>query len=452
MPRGATGANGWIEFLNRAVHRARVGRGGPRRARRPAARALPARARPAGRGAWWPACSPRRCSAGWSWSSTSRRWRWPATTSCRPCSWPTPSSSTTGRRARRGTGERGRHAALLQRGARGARRPGRAGAGHRHARDRERAPQRRRRRRPAAVRGRHRRARPQRDGVGVPRRRRRRAAPGDAGRRRPEHASARGRVLVGAIVAQGTLGYVQYAAGVPEAMVAAHVLGLGARVGRRRCGFHLALTEPVPAGEPAPSATRRPSPSRPRRRDGRPRSRRPVEVDEPVDDTRTEPDVPVDRPRVERPDQPHVLRELRAPEAVRVPEGEGRPPDAAGARGGPGGGGQRAPGDLRAARVPAARARALGDHAARHADGPFLRRRRIEPHAARARYAIAPPRARARAARRPRRPAPRAARWPPPTTRACGGCSPPRTTRTPSATASTSSSCATSCSSGGWPP
>ena len=35
----------------------------------------------------------------------------------------------------------------------------------------------------------------------------------------------RGRVLVGAIVAQGTLGYVQYAAGVPEVLVAAHVLG-----------------------------------------------------------------------------------------------------------------------------------------------------------------------------------------------------------------------------------
>jgi heme a synthase len=55
----------------------------------------------------------------------------------------------------------------------------------------------------------------------------------------------RGRVLVLAIVAQGTLGYVQYAAGVPEAMVAAHVLG-SVLVWLAALRFHLGLTQPVP--------------------------------------------------------------------------------------------------------------------------------------------------------------------------------------------------------------
>ena len=55
----------------------------------------------------------------------------------------------------------------------------------------------------------------------------------------------RGRVLIAAIVAQGALGYVQYAAGVPEAMVLAHVLG-SVLVWLAVLRFHLALTEPVP--------------------------------------------------------------------------------------------------------------------------------------------------------------------------------------------------------------
>jgi cytochrome c oxidase assembly protein subunit 15 len=54
----------------------------------------------------------------------------------------------------------------------------------------------------------------------------------------------RGRVLVGAIAAQGALGYAQYAAGVPEAMVAAHVLG-SVLVWVAALRFHLALSEPV---------------------------------------------------------------------------------------------------------------------------------------------------------------------------------------------------------------
>jgi cytochrome c oxidase assembly protein subunit 15 len=69
----------------------------------------------------------------------------------------------------------------------------------------------------------------------------------------------RGRLLVGAIVAQGALGYVQYAAGVPEAMVGAHVLG-SVLVWVAVLRFHLALSELVPpaaatdAAAPAPVA------------------------------------------------------------------------------------------------------------------------------------------------------------------------------------------------------
>jgi cytochrome c oxidase assembly protein subunit 15 len=54
----------------------------------------------------------------------------------------------------------------------------------------------------------------------------------------------RGRQLIAAIVAQGALGYVQYAAGVPEAMVAAHVLG-SVLVWMAALQFHLGLTEPA---------------------------------------------------------------------------------------------------------------------------------------------------------------------------------------------------------------
>jgi heme a synthase len=66
----------------------------------------------------------------------------------------------------------------------------------------------------------------------------------------------RGRVLALLIVAQGTLGYVQYAAGVPEAMVAAHVLG-SVLVWVATLRFHLALTEPLPStadATPVPTA------------------------------------------------------------------------------------------------------------------------------------------------------------------------------------------------------
>jgi heme a synthase len=58
----------------------------------------------------------------------------------------------------------------------------------------------------------------------------------------------RGRVLVGLIVAQGALGYVQYAAGVPEILVLAHVLG-SVLVWVAVLRLHLGLTEPILAEE-----------------------------------------------------------------------------------------------------------------------------------------------------------------------------------------------------------
>jgi cytochrome c oxidase assembly protein subunit 15 len=57
---------------------------------------------------------------------------------------------------------------------------------------------------------------------------------------------SRGHQLTAAILAQGALGYVQYAAGVPEAMVAAHVLG-SVLVWVAALRFHLRLTEPAPS-------------------------------------------------------------------------------------------------------------------------------------------------------------------------------------------------------------
>jgi cytochrome c oxidase assembly protein subunit 15 len=84
-----------------------------------------------------------------------------------------------------------------------------------------------------------------------------RATTGDA----DPSAVGRGRLLIGAIVAQGALGYAQYAAGVPESMVAAHVLG-SVLVWLAVLRFHLALTEPVPdEREPAEPAAALAAPS-----------------------------------------------------------------------------------------------------------------------------------------------------------------------------------------------
>lgn len=70
--------------------------------------------------------------------------------------------------------------------------------------------------------------------------------------------TSRGGLLLGAIVAQGALGYLQYFAGVPEIMVAGHVLG-SVLVWVAVVRFHLALTEPAPVDAPA-GLPARPSP------------------------------------------------------------------------------------------------------------------------------------------------------------------------------------------------
>lgn len=69
----------------------------------------------------------------------------------------------------------------------------------------------------------------------------RHVARGDAG----SEAAAPARVLTGLVLAQGLLGYVQYAADVPELLVGAHVLG-SALVWVAVVRLHLALTHPDP--------------------------------------------------------------------------------------------------------------------------------------------------------------------------------------------------------------
>ena len=61
--------------------------------------------------------------------------------------------------------------------------------------------------------------------------------------------AGRGRVLIGAIAAQGGLGYLQYFADVPEGLVGLHVLG-SVLVWVAVLRFHLALHEGVPEPEP----------------------------------------------------------------------------------------------------------------------------------------------------------------------------------------------------------
>ena len=67
-------------------------------------------------------------------------------------------------------------------------------------------------------------------------------------------AVGRGRLLLAAIAAQGTLGYVQYAAGVPEVMVLTHVLG-SVLVWVAALRFWLALHAPLPPEPPATTRT-----------------------------------------------------------------------------------------------------------------------------------------------------------------------------------------------------
>ncbi|MDP1821572.1 MAG: COX15/CtaA family protein [Acidimicrobiales bacterium] len=65
-------------------------------------------------------------------------------------------------------------------------------------------------------------------------------------------ALGRGRVLIGAITAQGGLGYLQYFTGVPEGLVGLHVLG-SVLVWVAVLRFHLGLSEPT-ASRPVPDA------------------------------------------------------------------------------------------------------------------------------------------------------------------------------------------------------
>ena len=157
----------------------------------------------------------------------------------------------------------------------------------------------------------------------------------------------------------------------------------------------------------------------------------------------------MDRARVERPDQPHVLRQPSCSRSCSATRGEGRPADDAGARGGPGGRGQRARGRPASSTCSASTSTALGDDAAR----PLMALPRDATASSRigaGRYALRLPDRGARAARRASSTSCATCCSPPPTTRRCAGSSPPRTTTTPSATTSTSSSCGTSCSSAGW--
>lgn len=66
-------------------------------------------------------------------------------------------------------------------------------------------------------------------------------------------AAGRGRLLLGAIVAQGSIGYLQYFTGVPEALVGLHVFG-SVVVWAAALRFRLGLTEAVEAVEPTAGA------------------------------------------------------------------------------------------------------------------------------------------------------------------------------------------------------
>ena len=68
--------------------------------------------------------------------------------------------------------------------------------------------------------------------------------------RAPGRVMRRGQVLLAGIVVQGAIGYTQYAVGIPEWLVLLHILGATAVLGLT-VWFHLGLSAPVPASEPA---------------------------------------------------------------------------------------------------------------------------------------------------------------------------------------------------------
>ena len=140
VPRGATGANGWIEFVNRTFTGAVSVAVVARRARRPPPPTAPPRPRRAGRGAWSPGWSPRPCSGG-SWCvlhvtpiAVAGHYLLSAVLVANAVVLHHRAGEPAGTATRRRATPQ-----LLQR-SRGARRPRRLRAGHRHLRHRAAAP------------------------------------------------------------------------------------------------------------------------------------------------------------------------------------------------------------------------------------------------------------------------------------------------------------------------
>ena len=260
MPRGATGGQRLDRVPEPGVHRRRVGGRGPRRARRPPARALPAGPHPLGVGPGGRRVRPgpaRRAGRG---PARAPRSRWPATTSCRRCWWPTPWSSTT-----RPASPTAPPPAPVGHPGAAARRLGRSSAlaglvlvtgtlvtgsgphGGDEAADRL----------PFAVVDR--RPHPQRRGVGVPRSSCVvRAPPGDRGRRRPRAPSGGAACSSARSSPRARSATRSTPPACPRPWSAAHVLGLGARVGRRAALPPRASPSRVPAVAEAPTAPPRP--------------------------------------------------------------------------------------------------------------------------------------------------------------------------------------------------
>src|SRR3954447_13879740 len=92
----------------------------------------------------------------------------------------------------------------------------------------------------------------------------------------------------------------------------------------------------------------------------------------------------MDRDRLERPDQPHELRRARVPEALRLQPREGHRADARRPSEGARGRLERDAREGRARRLPAARARPVGDHA----PGLMFGRQRSRVQARHGRYVL----------------------------------------------------------------
>ena len=166
---------------------------------------------------------------------------------------------------------------------------------------------------------------------------------------RPGSVLDRARLLLGAMVVQGGIGYAQYFTHLPALLVGVHVFGATV-VWMAMLWFYDGLTHrgPVARMRPADSdaaamshavvteaGSGRPghgarSAARGRRHPGRPMTGpgtevQPVEVDAPRGRRGRPPRPAVAGDRLERPDQPHVLRHLRLPEALRL-QPRTRPP------------------------------------------------------------------------------------------------------------------------------